>query len=226
MTLFVSCSWNCGGYAQICFSDSYELNNLLKFQPGTGKIIQNDKLGDHCDQVYDAKGNFKVSMNSQEPWTPVVIASFGATRTVTFQLWNVNTKKPVGKPIPIEMKDGDVFVLHPADEYPSKYTFHKVKAGKWKHGVSGLESDDHLSAAVMFCAVNETVEVDSSNKQISSEHVEELMETEIESCQKTGVKKRSEYYDSHKTHLDDFLKNQEDKVHEEIKKAAIRVGII
>ena len=49
---------------------------------------------------------------------------------------------------------------------------------------------------------------------------------EIESCQKTGVKKRSEYYDSHKTHLDDFLKNQKDKVHEEIKKAAIRVGIV
>ena len=51
----------------------------------TGKIIENDKLGFHCDQVYDVNGKVEVKKNSQEPWTPVVTASFSSTRTLTFR---------------------------------------------------------------------------------------------------------------------------------------------
>lgn len=85
----------------------------------------------NCDQVYDVNGKFEVKKNSQEPWTPVVIASFGSTRTLTFRLRDVY----IGEPIPILMEDGDVFVLCPPDEYSSQYTFHKVKACKWTWGI-------------------------------------------------------------------------------------------
>ena len=194
---------------------------------GTGvsaMTIDNDVLGDHCDQVYSTDGEFKVKQNSQEPWTPVVIVSFGATRIVNFQLYD--GKRKVGDPISIVMNDGDVFILVPADEYPSQYTFHKLKAGKWKHGVPKLQTPDHLSAAVIFRAVFKTIEVDTNNIKILSEHEENLMENVINTCQRAGYKKRSEHYDGHQSHLDDFLNNQKDKFHEQIMKAAEAVGII
>lgn len=78
----------------------------------------------------------------------------------------------------------------------------------------------------MFRAVDKTNEVDSNNKQILTEHQKQLMENVINTQENAGYKKRFKHYDDHQIHLDYFMNNHAVKVHEEIVKAAIAVGMI
>ena len=187
------------------------------------KALQNDKLGFHCDQTYSKNGKFMIHANSQEPWTPVVIASFGATRKMTFKLVDVNDKKKNKTAIAqfvIEMKDGDVFLLCPADEYPTKYITRTIC--KWTHGIQGLENDDDFSAAIMFRVASDTEKVNRrTNKKVLSKSDKESLAKVINTSGKpAGRKKRSTHYDRNKYRLVEFLKYQADKVHHKMQECA------
>ena len=188
------------------------------------KRLQNDKLNYHCDQLYSKKGKFILHMNSQEPWTPVVIASFGAMRKLAFQLVDVDTKEVI-RDFEIEMKDGDVFLLCPSDEYPMEYKVHPIHCtAKWKHGVKGLLNDDDLSAAAMFRVVKNTVQVDRSNsRKILSKKDKKSLAKVINTTQRTGRKKRSTHFDQAQWLLADFMENQAEKIHQKIIECAARI---
>ena len=189
------------------------------------KAFQNDKLGFHCDQIYSKKGEFLVHMNSQEQWTPVVIASFGATRKLTFKLVDVNDKKKNKTAIAnfvVEMKDGDVFLLCPADEYPTKYITRSIC--KWTHGVDALEKDDDFSVAMMFRVATNTVQVNrSSNKKILTTDDKESLESVINTTQKAGWKKRSTHFDQNDQQLTKFMMYEACKVHEKIQECSAKI---
>ena len=184
------------------------------------KTLQNDKLNFHCDQTYSKNGKFMLHMNSQEPWTPVVIASFGAPRKLAFQLVDVNSKDVILE-FEIEMKDGDVFLLCPADEYPTRYMVQPIQTAKWKHGVTKLQNDDDFSVAIMFRAVKNTVKVDqTTNKKILSRKDKKSLEKVINTAQCTGRKKRMTHFDLHEYKLMDFKNKQAKQVHKKMLECA------
>ena len=99
------------------------------------------KMGFHCDNTYSINGVYSKCANSQVENTPVVIVSFGESRTLHFEKMELTpTNTPSTKwsknsnfVQKIVMNPNSIIVLNPADEKPHCISGSDVVV-KYRHG--------------------------------------------------------------------------------------------
>ena len=121
------------------------------------KLYYNDKTtGEHTDIEFD-KNHKPHKNNSQVPNTPVVIATFGDTKLLTFRKYRIDKDKnhhSTNRTLVFKQKSGSIIIMDPRDEYPAKGSHYY-----WKHGANLENGKEGVSVSLMFRVVRSQKEV-------------------------------------------------------------------
>lgn len=118
------------------------------------------QMGSHCDNMNSINGVYSKFANSQIENTPVVIVSFGETRTFNFQqmqlIHNNNTSKKWSKDSDfvqsMVMNSNSIIILNPADKKPHYMSGSDVSV-KYRHRNILVKDTGQMSFALVFRVV-------------------------------------------------------------------------
>ena len=118
------------------------------------------KMGFHCDNTYSLNGIYSKCGNSQIENTPIVIVSFGESRSLHFRKMSFTqtdktSKKWSKDPQFIQkmlLNSKNIIILHPCDEKPHCIGGSNVHV-KYQHGNVLVKSPHKMSFALVFRVV-------------------------------------------------------------------------
>ena len=171
---------------------SYMLNHCtVLFYYHKANESPNKMLGYHTDNVYSANGKFLRNKNSQAEDTPTIVLTIGNPRDLVVQkqkhTYCKETKRKRWKETMkqnINLRHNSLFVLQSCDEKPFKVKMDKFR---WRHGVPNYHQKNHLSVALVFRSVTNTMDTVNTVKSLDSMSAQ---------CMHTHTKK--EVQESHK----------------------------